>query len=201
MPDQNQSVVTRLLEDIRQGNPRATEELLPLVYQELRRLAKSRMAKEPAGQTLQPTALVHEAYLRLVGNQPPDWSGRGHFFAACAEAMRRILVERARRKASVKHGGQRRRIELDDASPAAPAPDDDILAIDEALKRLEADDPRKGQIVNMRYFAGLTVRETADALEVSVTTIEREWRYIKRWLFTQLSDRNGASERSGTDEH
>lgn len=170
------------------GDRQAAAELLPLVYQELRRLARSRMAKLPPGQTLQPTALVHEAYLRVLGDGDLHWDGRGHFFAAAAQAMRDILVEQARRKASPKHGGGLQHVEVNDSDLAILPPTDDVLALDEALKKLEAEDPRKGQIVNLRYFAGLTAQDTAAALGVSKGTIDREWRYIRRWLFLRLSE-------------
>jgi RNA polymerase sigma factor (TIGR02999 family) len=166
--------------------PHRAEDLLPLVYQELRSLARARLARERPGQTLQPTVLVHEAYLRLVGDADPGWNGRGHFFGAAALAMRRILVEQARRKARMRHGGGQQRVELDDAEPAIEPPGEDVLAVDEAVRRLEARDPRKGRIVNLRYFAGLTTSETAEVLGVSIGTVEREWRFIKTWLQTEL---------------
>ena len=181
------SEVTRILEQLGQGDRQAANELLPLVYEELRTLARSRLRRESPGQTLQPTALVHEAYLRLVGTNDPGWDGRRHFFAAAARAMRQILVERARRKSSVKHGGGRHRVSGDDLALAIEPPSDEILAIDEAVKRLEADDPRKGQIVNLRYFAQLSTAETAAALDVSAATVRREWRYIRVWLAAQLT--------------
>jgi RNA polymerase sigma factor (TIGR02999 family) len=182
--------ITHLVSRAGEGDPRAAEELLPLVYEDLRRLARARLEREQPGQTLQPTALVHEAYLRLVGNHDPGWNSRGHFFAAAAIAMRRILVEQARRKASIRHGGGQQRVELDDADLRIAPPDDDVVAIDKALARLESTDPRKGQIVNLRYFAGFTARQVADVLGVSISTIEREWRYCRRWLFTQLVEQD-----------
>lgn len=178
--------VTRALRAAAKGEPGAAEDLLPLVYRELRTLARARLKKLPPGQTLQPTALVHEAYIRVVGDDDPGWDGRGHFFAAAARAMRDILVEQARRKMSLKRGGNRSRVDYDKADPAVAPPSEDILAVDEAVKRLERDDPRKGQIVNLRYFARFTAAETAEALGVSVGTIEREWRYIRAWLEYQL---------------
>ncbi len=180
--------ITRALQAVGRGDRQAAEDLLPLLYDELRRLAGSKLAHEPPGQTLQPTALVHEAYLRLVGTENPGWENRGHFFAAAAQAMRRILVEAARRKARPKRGGDRERVDLEDADMAIEPPGEDLVALDEALSRMEADDPRQGQIVNMRYFAGLTNEETATALGVSVSTVESEWRYIRRRLFNELSD-------------
>jgi len=175
-----------LRELITSDGRKSAEQLLPLVYDELRALARSRMAREAPGQTLQATALVHEAYLRLIGNADPGWNGRGHFFGAAALAMRRILVEQARRKARIKHGGGKQAIELSDAILAIDPPGADVLAIDEAISRLEKEDPRKGKIVNLRYFAGLTVKEAAVALGLSVGTLEREWRFIKAWLQVEL---------------
>ena len=170
---------------------RDSEELLPLVYDELRALARSRLAREAPGQTLQATALVHEAYLRLLGGG--DWNSRGHFFGAAALAMRRILVEQARRKARLRHGGGGRRVELDEAEIAFE-PNLDVLAVDTAVRRLEGEDPRKGKIVNLRFFAGLTVEETASSLGLSVGTVEREWRFIKAWLKTELAGDGADSE-------
>ena len=182
------------------GDREAAAELLPLIYDDLRKLARVRMAKLAPGQTLQPTALVHEAYARVIGSGDPGWDGRGHFFAAAAQAMRNILVDQARRKGALKRGGDRRRLELADGDLAIQPPREDILALDEALRRLEAEDPRKGRIVNLRYFAGLTAAETAAALEVSVGTVEREWRYIKVWLHTQLAEGDGSGGAPGEDE-
>jgi RNA polymerase sigma factor (TIGR02999 family) len=182
------------------GDRQAAAELLPLIYDDLRKLARARMAKLAPGQTLQPTALVHEAYARVIGSGDPGWDGRGHFFAAAAQAMRNILVDQARRKGALKRGGGRQRLELQDGDLAIQPPREDILALDEALRRLEADDPRKGRIVNLRYFAGLTAEETAAALDVSVGTIEREWRYIKAWLHTQLAEGDGSDGAPGEDE-
>ncbi len=170
------------------GDREAASQILPLVYDELRKLAKWRLAKLPPGQTLQPTALVHEAYMRLVGEEDPGWEGRSHFFGAAAQAMRNILVDSARRKASGKRGGDRKRTPLENQDLAIDSPCTDVLALNEALKTLEADDERKGLIVKLRCFVGLTATETADALGLSVGTIEREWRYIKAWLRVQLSD-------------
>ncbi|HJZ59084.1 MAG TPA: ECF-type sigma factor [Gemmataceae bacterium] len=180
------SDVTRLLDAAAAGDRQAAADLLPLVYDELRQLAAARMSQEAPGQTLDATALVHEAYLRLVG--PADarvWDGRGHFFAAAAEAMRRILVEAARRKGRARHGGGRRRIELADV-PAA-VPDEDLLALDEALGRLAARDPARADLVKLRYFAGLTVPQAAAALGVSVATAERHWAFARAWLFAELN--------------
>lgn len=170
------------------GDTESADRLLPLLYAELRKLAEDRLRHTPPGNTLQPTALVHEAYLRLIRSGDPGWNGRNHFFGAAAQAMRDILVDQARRKAALKHGGGRDRLDLSAADPEASHTSVDILALDEALRRLEAQDARKGRIVNLRYFGGLTVEETAAALELSISTIEHEWRFIKRWLYAELSD-------------
>lgn len=188
MPMDVSQTVSRFLDAAAGGDREAASRLLPLVYTELRKLARARMGHLQPGQTLQPTALVHEAFMRLVRNTDPGWDGRGHFFAAAAQAMRDILVDQARRKASLKRGGDRGRYDLADVEIAAPEPTADVLALNEAIELLEAEDPRKGQIVNMRYFAGLTATETAAAMDLSVTTIEREWRYIRSWLFKQLDE-------------
>jgi RNA polymerase sigma factor (TIGR02999 family) len=178
--------VTQILAAIEQGDPRAAGELLPLVYDELRKLAAARLAGEKPGQTLQPTALVHEAYLRLAGGKPPDgWGGRGHFFAAAAEAMRRILVENARRKGRLRHGGGRR-AEFDPEDVADEARSDDLLALDEALDRLAAEEPAAAAVVKLRYFGGLTAEEAAAAAGVSLRTANRHWAYAKAWLFQAL---------------
>jgi RNA polymerase sigma factor (TIGR02999 family) len=179
--------VTRILSAIEHGDPKGSEELLPLVYKELRRLAKRRLAQEKPGQTLQATALVHEAYLRLVeGEEAKRWNSRGHFFAAAAEAMRRILVENARRKRAEKHGGHFDRQDFDHVEIAAPAASDDLLALNEALTELEAEDPVKAQIVKLRYFAGLSEEDTASALGISRATVQRHWRYAKVWLLGEV---------------
>jgi len=176
--------VTRILAAVDQGDSRAAEELLPLVYDELRRLAAQRLANEKPGQTLQATALVHEAYARLVGSgEPPRWDGCGHFFAAAAEAMRRILIERARHKQTCKAGGNRRRLDLDDIEPTLEEENSDrLLALDEALRQLEAEDPRKAELVKLRFFAGLTAEHAAAALGVSTSTAEKDWAYARSWL-------------------
>jgi RNA polymerase sigma factor (TIGR02999 family) len=178
--------VTQLLTALEQGDPRAAAQLLPLVYDELRKLAAQRMAQEQPGQTLQPTALVHEAYLRLVGQGDPGWQNRVHFFAAAAEAMRRILVENARRKRRLRHGGGRVRLDLDDVRLIAHAPDDALLALDEALERLAGEEPEVAQVVKLRYFAGLTIEQTAVALGIAVRTANRHWAYARAWLYQQL---------------
>ena len=181
------SDVTRILTQIDSGDPSAAEQLLPMVYEELRKLAAARLAREKPGQTLQATALVHEAYLRLVEvDQVQRWDSRGHFFAAAAEAMRRILVESARRKASRKHGGQLMRIELDEDWALDPARPDHLLALDEALERLAAEAPVKAELVKLRCFAGLSHQEAADALGLSRSTADRYWAYIKARLFCEL---------------
>ncbi len=181
------SDVTLLLSAIDQGDPRAAEQLLPLVYGELRRLAASKLAREAPGQTVQATALVHEAYLRLLdGGQPQDWNSRGHFFAACAEAMRRILVERARHKQSLKAGGGRRRRELPAIELAVAGPRLDVLALHEALTRLEQLDPRRAELVKLRFFAGLTIAEAAQALGISASTADNDWAYARSWLRLEL---------------
>jgi RNA polymerase sigma factor (TIGR02999 family) len=174
--------VTRILSAIEQGDPRAAEQLLPLVYAELRRLAAQKLSREAPGQTLQATALVHEAYLRLVGSEDPGWNGRGHFFAAAAEAMRRILVENARRKAGPKAGGNRKRVEFAAVEPAIEDPRVDLIALDEALTALEAKDPRKADLVRLRYFAGLSIEQAAETLGISVATANKDWSYAKSWL-------------------
>jgi RNA polymerase sigma factor (TIGR02999 family) len=181
--------VTRILSAIEQGDARAAEQLLPLVYDELRRLAAQRLAREEPGQTLQATALVHEAYVRLVGSdQGRDWNSRGHFFAAAAEAMRRILVEQARRRKRQRHGGGRKRLDLDEAAWVIQQPSEDVLALDEALGRLSARDPLRAELVRLRFFAGLTMPEAAQTLGISLTTAERHWTFARAWLYAELSD-------------
>ena len=182
------SDVTKILSAIERGDKYAADKLLPLVYQELRKLAAAKLSKEKTGQTLQPTMLVHEAYLRLVDvENRQQWNGRGHFFGAAAEAMRRILVERARRKQSQKHGGHLLRIELNDAAAAIENPIEDLLALDEALTRFEQQWPDKAKLVKLRYFAGLTVPEASEAMGVSTATAERYWKFARAWLHSQLN--------------
>jgi RNA polymerase sigma factor (TIGR02999 family) len=172
--------VTRILSAIEQGDPQAAERLLPLVYVALRKLAAQRLAREKPGQTLQATALVHEAYLRLVDQEKAqDWNSRGHFFAAAAEAMRRILVENARRKRSLKAGGEHRRVDLLDVESAIEEPRVDLLALDEALEQLAAKDRRKADLVKLRFFAGLTLAQAAEALGISTSTADNDWAYAK----------------------
>jgi RNA polymerase sigma factor (TIGR02999 family) len=186
--------VTRILSDIGQGDARAAEQLLPLVYDELRKLAAQKLAREKPGQTLQATALVHEAYIRLVvGNAAQKWDNRRHFLAAAAEAMRRILVENARRKRAEKHGGQFERRDFENIDIEAPTPSEDLFALDEALTKLEAREPVKAQLVKLRYFAGLTEEDAATVLGISRATIQRHWRYAKAWLHSELHG-NGASD-------
>ena len=217
------SDVTRILSQIESGDPAAAEQLLPLVYHELRKLAAAKLAHEKPGQTLQPTALVHEAYLRLVGNgkgtgdmeqgteggqrlevgdqesgnpklspvacplSPPAFDSRGHFFAAAAEAMRRILVENARAKQRLKRGGDAQRVALEECAIAAPEPDERLLELDAALEKLAAKDPRKAELVKLRYFAGLTIEQAAQALGIGTSTADRDWSYVRAWLFREMS--------------
>jgi RNA polymerase sigma factor (TIGR02999 family) len=182
--------VTRILCAIEAGDPTAAAELLPLVYGELRQLAAARLAGEKPGHTLQPTALVHEAYLRLVGDgQPRDWNGRGHFFAAAAEAMRRILVESARRKKADKAGGGWRRQDVLDAELAVDSAGDDLFAVDEAITRLAAEHPRQARLVHLRFFLGMTLNEAAEALGVDARTAYRDWAYARAWLRRELDRR------------
>ena len=188
------SEVTQILSAIEQGDGSAAERLLPLVYDELRRLAAQRLANEKPGQTLQATALVHEAYLRLLGgDSEPSWNSRGHFMTAAAEAMRRILIEQARRKGSVKHGGGRQRVDLDAVSPVDSGCDHaQILAIDEALTRLARLEPARAELVQLRFFAGLTMPEAAAALGISLATAERYWVFARAWLCAELLDAEAA---------
>jgi RNA polymerase sigma factor (TIGR02999 family) len=181
--------VTRILSAIAQGEPQAAEQLLPLVYDELRKLAARRLAQEKPGQTLQATALVHEAYLRLVDvEKAQHWDSRGHFFAAAAEAMRRALVENVRRKMSKKRGGDGERVPLDQIEIALPPPADDLLALDEALTRLAAERPAVAELVKLRFFAGLTMDEAAQTLGISPATAYRQWNYARAWLFRAVSE-------------
>jgi RNA polymerase sigma factor (TIGR02999 family) len=180
--------ITQVLSAIERGDPHASEQLLPLIYQELRRLASSMLAKEPPGQTLQATALVHEAYVRLVDAEGEQkWNHRGHFFAAAAEAMRRILVEKARRKQRVKHGGEHQRVEMDDERLVCSVPADQLLALDEALERFGQEEPEKARLVKLRFFAGLSIEEAADALGISRATASRHWTYARAWLRDAVS--------------
>jgi RNA polymerase sigma factor (TIGR02999 family) len=188
------SEVTRILSAIEQGDGQAAEELLPLVYDELRKLAAAKLAQEKPGQTLQATALVHEAYLRLVGAESTQpWNSRGNFFAAAAESMRRILIEQARRKGSMKHGGQRQRVEMSQIEPAVAGPDLDLVALNAALEQFEKHDHRAAALVKLRFFTGLTMNEAADVLGVSLATAENDWAYAKSWLRLQVSDSDNRS--------
>jgi RNA polymerase sigma factor (TIGR02999 family) len=181
--------LTRILNAIEAGQAQAADELLPLVYNELRKLAAARLANEKPGQTLQPTALVHEAFVRLVGGETRQaWNSRGHFFAAAAEAMRRILVEQARRKRRLKHGGEFNRVNLDSTFEIEEPQSIDLLALDEALTKLAADEPAKADLVKLRFFAGLTMPEAAAALGVSLATAERYWTFARAWLYAELAD-------------
>jgi RNA polymerase sigma factor (TIGR02999 family) len=182
------SEVTRILAAIERGDVRAADELLPLVYQELRQLAAQKMSQEVPGQTLQATALVHEAYIRLVGGEDQNWSGRGHFFAAAAEAMRRILIDIARRKKRLKYGGDRKRVDLDRAALATDdnLSADSLIALDEALEKLSKRDKVKADLVKLRYFAGLTIEQSAEALGISATTAKRYWAYARAWLVREV---------------
>jgi RNA polymerase sigma factor (TIGR02999 family) len=182
------SEVTGFLEAIGGGEPQRARELLPIVYEELRRLAEARLAREPTGQTLQATALVHEAYLRLVGDADgPAWENRGHFFAAAAEAMRRILVERARHKRRRRHGGELRRVKLDEVNLGDFDAAGDLLALHEALDQLAAEEPVAAEVVKLRYFAGLTAEQAASALDISLRTANRHWTYARAWLRQRLN--------------
>jgi RNA polymerase sigma factor (TIGR02999 family) len=182
--------ITRVFEAIDGGDPRAADQLLPLVYQELRKLAAAKLARERPGQTLQATALVHEAFMRLMGADAahkPNWNSRGHFFAAAAQAMRRILVENARRKQQTARGGGRQRVSIDLGQVSADAATDDLVALDESLRRLEEHDPVAARLVNLRFFAGLTMPQAAEALGISLRTAERNWTYARSWLHRDLS--------------
>ena len=182
------SEVTQLLDAIERGDEQASKQLLPIIYRDLRGLAANMLAQEPSGQTLEATALVHEAYVRLVdAEEEQKWKHRGHFFAAAAEAMRRILVEQARRKQRVKHGGEHHRIELDDERLVCAVPSDQMLALDEALERFAQEEPEKAQLVKLRFFAGLSIEEAAEALGISRATASRHWTYARAWLRDALS--------------
>jgi RNA polymerase sigma factor (TIGR02999 family) len=179
--------VTRILNAIEGGDPKAPDELLPLVYEELRLLAAQKMAQERPGQTLQATALVHEAYIRLVGDEPQNWNSRGHFFCAAAEAMRRILIENARSKQKLKRGGDQHRIDLSDADIAIERDINDLLSLDEALIKLAQEDPAKADLVKLRYFGGLTLEQASNVLKISRATASRYWSYVQAWLFHEIN--------------
>jgi RNA polymerase sigma factor (TIGR02999 family) len=196
------SEVTRILSAIEEGDPHAAEQLLPIVYDQLRALAAQKLVQEKPGQTLEATALVHEAYLRLVGTEAQTanveeqtrWRGRGHFFAAAAEAMRRILIEKARHKRRLRHGGGRQRLDLDRLEVAGAEAPDELLALDEALAKLAAEEREVVEVVKLRYFAGLTIEQTAAALNVSMRTASRHWAYAKAWLYQELSGHGAAGK-------
>ena len=180
------SDVTQLLNSIEHGDPKAAEQLLPLVYEELRKLAAFKMSNEPPGQTLQPTALVHEAWLRVTGGKEQAWDGRAHFFGAAAEAMRRILIDNARRKKALRHGAGQARVDSAEIEIVAPAPDEQLLAINEALDKFATLDKEKAELVKLRYFAGMTIEEAASVLRISEATAKRWWVYARAWLYTEV---------------
>lgn len=180
------SDVTQILERVQQGDANAASELMPLIYDELRRLAAHKMSAEFASQTLQPTALVHEAWLRLGGDAQPNWKNRAHFFGAAAEAMRRILVERARRRSALKRGGHAEFVAIDEIDVPSPAPDDELIAVNDALEKLSRIDDRKAQLVKLRYFAGMTFEESAAALGIAVPTAKQWWAYSRAWLIAEM---------------
>src|SRR5665213_64121 len=180
------SDVTRILQSIESGDPKAAGELLPLVYEELRKLAAARMANEPPNQTLQPTALVHEAWLRLTGNENVKWDGRAHFFGAAAEAMRRILIDHARRKKALRRGSNPQRLDIEEVEIAAPAKEQELLDMDEALEKFAALDKQKAELVTLRYFVGVTLDESAQILGISTPTAKRWWAYARAWLYRQI---------------
>ena len=187
--------VTQILSAIEQGDPHAAEHLLPLIYDELRKLAAQKLASEKPGQTLQATALVHEAYVRLVaGEKAQHWDGRGHFFAAAAEAMRRILVENARHKGRIKHGGQLERMEIEIANLPTRMPPEELIALDEALDKLQQEDPIKSKLVTLRFFGGMTIEQAAEVLGISRVTAHRYWTYARAWLHQQISGDGDAQQ-------
>jgi RNA polymerase sigma factor (TIGR02999 family) len=188
MPNESTNEITQVLQAIRRGQHPASEELLPLVYDELRRLAAARMAQETAGQTLQATALVHEAWLRMVGDGDRSWQNRAHFFGAAAEAMRRILIERARRKSSLKLGGGKERLNIEKLELAETTPDDKILLVNEVLEQLEVIHPERARVVVLKYFGGLTNKEVAEALDIGERSVDRHWMCAKNWLFRKIRE-------------
>lgn len=193
------SSVNQLFQAIKAGDAHAADQLLPLVYEELRKLAALKLAREQPGQTLQPTALVHEAWLRLVGDQNPSFEGRGHFFAAAAEAMRRIMIDRARQKHAIKRRAGTERVNLDDVDIAAAADDDTLLAVDEALSKLAQEDPESAEFIKLRFFGGLTNAETAQALGIPERTARRHWSFARAWLFRELQNQTGRGKDAATD--
>jgi RNA polymerase sigma factor (TIGR02999 family) len=184
------SELTRILHSIDSGDPKGADELLPLVYQELRQLAAHKMANEAPGHTLQPTALVHEAWLRLAGSESQRWQNRAHFFGAAAEAMRRILIDNARRKRTIRHGGEHERVEFEGVEIPAAADDDELLAVNEALEKFAAIDNQKAELVKLRYFVGMTIEEAAEASGISVATAKRHWAYARAWLHQEIRGQN-----------
>lgn len=185
--------VTQILSRLDAGDASASSELLPLLYNELRKLAAAKLAQESPGQTLQATALVHEAYLRLIGgNDSQSWDGRDHFFGAAAEAMRRILIERARRKRRLRHGGEYKRVNLDDSIHASSEHDAEMIAVNDLLDELTRQDPASAEVVKLRYFAGFTLEEIADLLQISTSTVKRRWNYARAWLYCRIPPENGA---------
>ena len=180
------SEVTHILDRVQQGDPKAAEELLPLVYEDLRKLATHKMASEVSGHTLQPTALVHEAWLKLADQDTPKWEGRAHFFAAAAEAMRRILIDNARRKRAARHGGGQERVDIQDVELATPANEDELLAVHDALEKLAVEDKQLAELVKLRFFVGLTNKEAAEVLGVSEPTVERWWTFARAWLYREI---------------
>jgi RNA polymerase sigma factor (TIGR02999 family) len=182
------SDVTRILDAIQQGDPKAAQELLPLVYEELRHLARARMAQQPPGQTLQATALVHEAWLRLAGSESQRWQGRAHFFAAAAEAMRHILVDRARRKRRAKHGGGQQPADVNELEIAANTDDEKLLQVHEALEKLAVEDPVRAEVVKLHFFVGLTHAETAEVMRLSEKTVRRHWNFARVWLYRAIRE-------------
>ena len=183
------SDVTRILDAIQRGDSKAADQLLPLVYDELRKLAAHKMAHQPPGQTLQATALVHEAYLRLIGNEPVQWNSRGHFFSAAAEAMRRILIERARKKSARKHGGGLQRVDLDQVDIALDTDDDLLLLLNDALEEFREKDPTAAELIKLRFFVGLPNEQAAQLLGVSERTAKRSWAYARAWLYHRMQDK------------
>jgi RNA polymerase sigma factor (TIGR02999 family) len=192
------SDVTHILTAIEQGDAQAADKLLPLVYEELRKLAASRMVNERAGQTLQPTALVHEAWLRLVGKESPKFQNRAHFFAAAAEAMRRILIDNARRKRALRHGGGQQRVDLEHVDLASPTDDDQLLAVNDALDKLATQSKPEAELVKLRYFVGMTLEEAADALGISARTADNYWAHARAWLFHELKGGSSSSSSSSS---
>jgi RNA polymerase sigma factor (TIGR02999 family) len=185
------SDLTRIMNAAQSGDPKAAEELLPLVYGELRKLAAAKMANEMPGQTLQPTALVHEAWLRLVGNENQKWNGRAHFFGAAAEAMRRILIDNARRKRAARHGGGQARLDINEIEIATAVAADELLAVNDALETLAAQEPQMAELVKLRYFVGLTTEDAAEVLGISVRTADRWWSYSRAWLYQEFERQSG----------